>query len=129
MGYFYKIGDKVRILPINEAMSAYVFDAYRTGDLAEILNYDESGDFVSDEDDFFKSPQYMIKDDNDDVAWVFESMLAPADSEPFEQGSYVYDENGFVDVYRPIGIVNGQKLYSIRVHDNLITKVCHEMDY
>ena len=131
MSYFYKIGDKVRILPINEAMSAYVFDAYQTGDLAEIIDYDESGDFVSDEDDFFKSPQYRIKVFNDDevVAWVFESMLAPAESEPFEQGSYVYDENGFVDVYRPVGIVNGQKLYSIRVHDNLITKVCHEMDY
>lgn len=54
MGYFYKIGDKVRILPINEAMSAYVFDAYQTGDLAEIIDYDESGDFVSDEDDFFQ---------------------------------------------------------------------------
>lgn len=33
------------------------------------------------------------------------------------------------DVYRPIGIVNGQKLYSIRIFDNLVTKVCHEMDY
>lgn len=112
-------------------MSAYVFDAYQTGDLAEIIDYDESGDFVSDEDDFFKSPQYMIKVFNDDkvVAWVFESMLAPAESELFEQSSYVYDENGFVDVYRPIGIVNGQKLYSIRIFDNLVTKVCHEMDY
>lgn len=131
MGYFYKIGDKVRILPINEAMSAYVFDAYQTGDLAEIIDYDESGDFVSDEDDFFKSPQYMIKifNDDGDFAWVFESMLAPAESEPFEQSSYVYDENGFVDVYRPIGILNGQKLYSIRIFDNLVTKVCHEMDY
>ena len=112
MSYFYKIGDKVRILPINEAMSAYVFDAYQTGDLTEIIDYDESGDFVSDEDDFFKSPQYMIKvfNDDGDVAWVFESMLAPAESEP-------------------IGIVNGQKLYSIRIFDNLVTKVCHEMDY
>ena len=54
MSYFYKIGDKVRILPINEAMNNYVFDAYQTGDLAEIINYDESGDFVSDEDDFFQ---------------------------------------------------------------------------
>lgn len=131
MSHFYKIGDKVRILPINEAMSDYVFDAYQTGDLAEIIDYDESGYFVSNEDDFFKSPQYMIKVFNDDevVAWVFESMLAPAESEPFEQGSYVYDENGFVDVYRTIGILNGQKLYSIRIFDNLVTKVCHEMDY
>ena len=82
MGYFYKIGDKVRILPINEAMSVYVFDVYQTGDLAELIDYDESGNFVSDEDDFFKSPQYMIKVFNDDevVAWVFESMLAQAES-------------------------------------------------
>ena len=129
---FYKAGDSVRILPMTKEMKDYSGRHYDSGMICKIraLIFD---DYVASFTTpvFSDSFVYIIelpKDHYYSEAYVYESMIAPADSQPLEDVEYVYDASNKYKVYRPIGRIDEQDLYCVIDDGYLTTKPCVVID-
>lgn len=129
---FYKIGDSVRILPMTKEMRDYSgrrYDEDMICTIKAIAFHDYVASFTTPV--FSDSFVYIIqlpKDHYYSEAYVYESMIAPADSQQLEDVEYVYDASNKYNVYRPIGRYKGQDLYCVIEDDYLTIKPCVVID-
>lgn len=116
---FYKLGDKVRVLPLNPESEKYADQKYGQNTIGTIIAIDDKAHtYFTYTDDFYKSVRYKIKTKSN-VTYVFESMIAPVDVTPLDEVNEVVDG---VEVYRPIGQHQGQNLYCVYENEFLTTK-------
>lgn len=116
---FYKLGDKVRVLPLNSESEKYADQKYGQNTIGTIIAIDDKAHtYLTYKDDFYKSIRYKIKTKSN-VTYVFESMIAPVDVTPLDE---VYDFVDGVKAYRPIGQYHGQNLYCVYENEFLTTK-------
>ena len=116
---FYKLGDKVRVLPLNPESEKYADQKYGQNTIGTIIAIDDKAHtYLTYKDDFYKSVRYKIKTKSN-VTYVFESMIAPVDATPLDEASDLVDG---VEVYHPIGQHQGQNLYCVYENEFLTTK-------
>lgn len=129
---FYKTGDSVRILPMTKEMKDYSgrrYDEDMICTIKTIAFHDYVASFTTPV--FSDSFVYIIqlpKDHYYSKAYVYESMIAPANSQPLEDVEYVYDASNKYKVYRPIGRIDGQDLYCVIDDGYLTIKPCVVID-
>lgn len=88
---FYKLGDKVRVLPLNPESEKYADQKYGQNTIGTIIAVDDKAHtYLTYKDDFYKSVRYKIKTKSG-ITYVFESMIAPVDATPLDEVNEVVD--------------------------------------
>lgn len=131
---FYKIGDNVKVLPMNSYMKNYSNNLYQENKVYEIQNIypPHREDPIDSSYGFMNSYCYTIKykrNGYDSVAYIYESMIAPANYEPLNnEYEDIYSGTKKFKVYRPIGKQGSNELYCVEQDSKLTTKFGYHLD-